>query len=71
MDEDETHVILNCSAYDDLRNLLVKASSFLPNFNDLNDNERMSFLFTNPNMIRMCAKTWFKILQQRKSYFYK
>lgn len=70
--EDEKHVILNCSAYRDLRNqLFTKASSVLPNFIVLNDNEKISFLFTNQNMIRMCAKTCFKILQQRNSYLYK
>ena len=56
--EDETHVILDCSAFDDLRNnLLIKAVSVLPTFNVLNVNEKMEVLFTSPNMIRSCAKT--------------
>ena len=70
--EDEIHVILNCSAYDDLiNNLFIKAVSVLPTFNVLDANEKMKFLFTNPDMIRTCAKTCFKILQQRNSFFYK
>ena len=61
--EDETHVILDWSAYDDLRNnLLVKAVSVLPTFNVLIVNEKMKFLFTNPNMIRT---------KQRNSFFYR
>ena len=70
--EDETHVILDCSAYDDLRNnLFIKAVSVLPTFNILDANEKMKFLFTSPDMIRTCAKTCFKIRQQRNSFFYK
>ena len=70
--EDETHVILNCSLYEDLRNVLFsKASLVLPNFNDLNHTEKMSFLFSNTDMIRLCAKTCFKILQKRNAAFYK
>ena len=70
--EDETHVVLFCSAYDDLRNNLVsKAVSVLSNFSDLSAKEKMKFLFTNPNMIRTCAKTCFKILQQRSFLLYK
>ena len=70
--EDEIHVILDCSAYDDLRNnLFIKAVSVLPTFNVLDANEKIKFLFTNPDMIRPCTKTCFKILQQRNSFFYK
>ena len=70
--EDEIHVILDCSAYDDLRNnLFIKAVSVLPTFNVFDANEKMKFLFTNPDMIRTCAKACFKILQQRSSFFYK
>ena len=62
--EDETHVILVCSAYNDLRNNLAsKAVSVLSDFSDLTAKEQMKVLFTNPDMIRICAKTCFKILQ--------
>ena len=45
--EDETHVVLFCSAYEDLRNNLVsKAVSVLSNFSELSAKEKMKFLFT-------------------------
>ena len=70
--EDEIHVILHCNAYNDLRNILItKTSSLLPTFNNLTENDKMKFLFSHPNMIRLCAKTRFKILQVRNSLLYK
>ena len=65
-------MILECPAYNGLRdNLFAKAVAVLPNFTALNSNEKMQYLFSNPDMIRVCAKTCFKILQQRNSLFYK
>ena len=56
---------------DDLRAVLgAKAGSLSPIFNDLNDIEKMKFLFGHPSMIRLCAKTCFKILQKRNSLLY-
>ena len=70
--EDELHVILKCSLYNDLRALLFsRADLILPNFNDLDDSAKLSFLFSNPEMIRVCAKTCFKILQKRNATLYK
>ena len=72
--EDETHVILDCSAYDlDLlrNNLFSKAISVLLSFMDLDSIEIIKFLFTNLDMTRTCAKTCFKILQHRNSLLYK
>ena len=70
--EDEPHVILECSHYEDLRRVLFsRAAVILPNFNDLNAYEKISFLFSNPDMIRICAKTCFKILQKRNATFYR
>ena len=70
--EDEPHVILEYSHYEDLRRVLFsRAAVILPNFNDLNANEKISFLFSNPDMIRICAKTCFKILQKRNATFYR
>ena len=70
--EDEMHVILDCSHYNDLRTTLIsKATSILSNFNDLSHAEKMQFLFSNINVIRLCAKTCFKILQKRNAAFYK
>ena len=70
--EDETHVILDCSAYDLLRNnLFSKAISVLPSIMNLDSIEKMKFLFTYLDMTRTCAKTCFKILQHRNSLLYK
>ena len=70
--ENEAHVMLECSAYNDLRdNLFHKTVSVPPNFIALNVNEKMQFLFSNSDMIRVCDKTGFEILQQRSSLFYK
>ena len=70
--EDETHVILDCPLYEDLRNTLFsKASIVMPNFIDLNHTDKMRFLFSNTDMIRLCAKTCFKILQKRNAALYK
>ena len=71
--EDETLVILDCSAYDLLRNnLFSKAISVLPSLMDLDSIEKMKFLlFTNLDMTRTCAKTCFKIIQHRNSLLYK
>ena len=70
--ENEAYVVLECSVYNDIRdNLFRKAVSVLSNFIILNVNEKMQFLFSNSDMIRVCAKTCFKILQLRNSLFYK
>ena len=66
------HVILHCEIYHDLRNnLFSNANSLLPNcnFNALNDIEKMKLLFSHPSLIRLCAKTCFKIIQTRNSLF--
>ena len=45
--EDEMHVILDCSVYNDLRvTLLDKASDVCPGFNDLNNLEKFKSLFS-------------------------
>ena len=66
--EDESHVILHCDSYLDLRAaLFAKTSSLSPIFNDI---EKLKFLFCHPSMIRLCAKTCFKILQKRNVLLY-
>ena len=71
--EDKMHIILHCETYPDLRNnLFSNANSLLPNcnFNVLNDIEKMKLLFSHPSLIRLCAKTCFKIIQMRNSLLY-
>ena len=64
--EDESHVILDCHMYDDLRETMFnRAIDIDGNFVQMSKNERLIFLFTNENMIRIVAKTSFLILQRR------
>ncbi|XP_053402804.1 uncharacterized protein LOC128558049 [Mercenaria mercenaria] len=70
--EDEKHVILKCSLYNDLRESLfsyvVKNNE---NFKNLPEQEQLKYLFTNPLLVRSVAKTCCKILDRRKLYLCK
>jgi hypothetical protein len=67
--EDESHVILDCYLYHDLRHMLFdKAVSVNPNFLSMSKNDQLVFLFTTPLMIRSCAKTCYDILKRRLLY---
>ena len=64
--ENEMHVIMNCRVYDDLREpLLAKAVNCNPTFNSLSEVNQFVFLFSSPDLVRICAKTCAKILQRR------
>ena len=70
--EDESHVMLNCAMYQDIRkDLILKAMSLDSNFEYFDDFNKMKFLFSNNDLIRICAKTCFKILQERNNILYK
>lgn len=50
--EDEMHVLLNCDIYDSIRSeLLGKAVKVNYNFNFLSDEQKLTFLFSNHEMI--------------------
>ena len=69
--EDEAHVLLRCPLYDDFRNhLYYVAETFNDNFNTLDDNQKLVFLFSDVNMIRVCAKTCHLILKRRRNFIY-
>ena len=66
--ENEIHVILNCKVYDDLRGaLLAQAINFDPNFDSMSLENKFVFLFSSPDLVRLCAKTCSKILQRRQT----
>ena len=66
--EDESHVLLYCPFYRDLRTTLFnKASEVNRNFRQLPDNEK----FSTNDLIRILAKTCFTILQKRTNFLYK
>ena len=70
--EDETHVMLNCGMYDDIRaKLFKKACDLNPNFNMLANDDQMRFLFSNHELIRVCAKTCYDILRKRSFCLYR
>ena len=70
--ENEMHVILSCPLYNDIRLQMIDYAFLLDiNFNDYTDEQKIVFLFNNVNLIRICAKTCFKILQRRSSYLYR
>ena len=56
--EDETHVILHCPVYSDIRKKkftdVLKANT---NFMSLSDCQKMVFLFSNQDVFRIVAKT--------------
>ena len=67
--EDESHVLLRCYMYDDLRRTLFdKAIDINENFSSFTEHGQLQFLFTKSDMCRICAKTCFNILQRRTFY---
>jgi hypothetical protein len=70
--ESESHVLLECHLYSDLREILFnRASVYENNFLNMSKEDKLVFLFTNPNMIRVCAKTCLNLLQRRTLYLSK
>ena len=65
--ENELHVMLKCDLYRDIREKLFdKAIEQNQNFYSMPDCDKFAFLFSNFNLIRVCAKTCFLILQRRQ-----
>ena len=64
--EDESHVLLECNVYNDLRtNLFSKAVEIKPNFSFLSKPDQLSLLLSNQYLIKFCAKTCLDILKLR------
>ena len=69
--EDEYHVILHCPVYNDLRQVLFTESLKIDeHFNSFTDCQKMVFLFSNQDIIRLCAKTCNFILKRRREVLY-
>ena len=61
--EDESHVILRCAMYQDIRKeVMLKAISLGANFHYFNDYNKVKFRFSNKDLIIMCAKPCFKYI---------
>lgn len=64
--ENEYHVLFHCPVYCDIREKLFnRAIDHNDLFLTLSDANKFDFLFSNPDMIRICAKTCYLILQRR------
>ena len=67
--ENECHVLLECSMYNDIRyNLVGKAVVSTPNFMNMSNSDKLKSLFINEGLTRILAKTCFLILQRRQFY---
>ena len=70
--EDEKHVIMKCTLYDDLRETLFSdASDVCSDFQNFSLEEKFLFLFGNESMVYKFAKTCYDILARRRSFLYK
>ena len=70
--ESESHALLDCILYIDLRSeLFAKTQAVNEEFIFLSAEHKLIFLFSNHNMIRHCAKTCFNLLQRRAFYLCK
>lgn len=70
--ESEKHVLLSCPLYDDLQQEMFCAiSEFNPNFNMLNVDEKIVYMFSSNNVIKTVAKTCKDILDRRRRFLYK
>lgn len=69
--ENEIHVLFHCSAYHCLRNELTeRACELNSNINNLCDEDKLIFVLSNENMIKISAKTCFMILKSRSNILY-
>ena len=67
--ESETHFLLHCNVYDDLRRLLFDKSERRDNnFTFMSDTDKLRFILTHQE--RECAKYIVKAMSRRKSLLY-
>ena len=71
MIEDETHVLLFCPLYDEIRNELFQhAYETEQSFNTLNDIDKLCFLLSRDEMVKFSAKACSDILNTRRNFIY-
>ncbi|XP_052256259.1 uncharacterized protein LOC127861632 isoform X1 [Dreissena polymorpha] len=69
--ESETHVMLYCPLYSDIRTSLFEKCHTITDFNSMSDIEKMVVLFSNKLLIRDTAKACYNILMTRNAYLYR
>lgn len=69
--EDELHVITECPLYLDLRdNLYENARAIQENFSTFNRLERLCFIMSNDDLVKISAKTCSDILSRRRNFIF-
>lgn len=69
--EDELHVLLHCPLYNKIREeLFYTACDIDEHFRNFTDSQKIIFLFSNTNITRLCAKTCYIILTERRNFIY-
>ncbi len=71
--EDESHMILYCPLYNNIRKCLFDYLRVLYNgINCFSDIELLKFILasTNPNVTKLCAKTYLEMLKCRREYVF-
>ena len=70
--EDEFHVLLKCTLYDDIRNVLFdEICNITSNFLDLTMQEQFLEIMSNPRYYRIAAKVMYTILTRRHYAIYR
>ncbi len=67
--ESESHVLINCTLYYDIRvSLFTSLSSQINNFNVLSDNDKLCHILSAQTCVIECAKASHLILQRRRAF---
>ena len=65
--ENEVHVLLYCHTYYDIRkNLFVHLNNVILNFNDMQDMQKITVIFSHPFICKIAAKACHDILLKTK-----
>ena len=65
----ESHVLLNCILFQDIRDsLFVSLSSQFVDFNTLSDKDKLCLILSGDGCLIECAKACHEILQRRRVY---
>ncbi|MEW8544936.1 MAG: reverse transcriptase family protein, partial [Candidatus Thiodiazotropha sp.] len=69
--EDELHVLTECPLYQDLRdNLYERASDVQENFSTFSNLEKLSFIMSSNDLVKISAKTCNDILIRRRNFIF-
>ena len=67
--ESESHVLLDCILYQDIRDsLFVSLSSQIFGFNTLSDKDKLCHILSGDVCLKECAKACHEILQRRRVF---